>query len=430
MAAFWSAFVLQRIAGTRHMTYRGPVEAGCGISSFYLRTPDMQISKCVFPVYSPVSLYPTDTSDQLADASDEWVQCPDERGYPMKHTIRKAVAALTAVAALALGGCGTNGASSSTGSGEDRQEISFVYSPYADYAPFFLAQDKGYFEKAGVTVKLIPKGGTSGETYQQVSTGNVTAGGASWGAGLFNATEAGATMSVIASVSKVPASGKNPAPFLFRKGSGVETIKDLKGKKVGIPGLGGFGLYSVYLALKSGGLSLKDVELTNISTSDTPAAFANGSVDAAWTIEPMASKLESEGIAEDKLSVDYQAGTELGTLVFNTDFTNQHRDQVVKFTAAYLHAAKELKNGGWDDSANQEIIAKYTSLPVDTLKSIGLTNQDPTGEIDFDNVRLQEDFFRSQGTLDYTGKADLEGIYKKDVLKSAQEEETKIWPGE
>ena len=348
----------------------------------------------------------------------------------MKFGFRRIAAALTAVVTLALAGCGgAAGTSGSSDKADGQQEISFVYSPYADYAPFFLAQDKGYFEKAGVKVKMIPKGGTSGETYQQVSTGNVTAGGASWGAGLFNATNAGATMSVIASVSKIPTSGKNPAPFLFRKGSGVKSIADLKGKKVGIPGPGGFGLYSVYLALKSGGLSLKDVQLVNISTSDTPAAFANGSVDAAWTIEPMASKLESEGIAEDLLSVDYQAGTELGTLVFNTDFTNKHQDQVVKFTAAYLHAAKELKDGGWQDADNQKIISKYTTLPVETLKSIGLTNQDPTGEIDFDNVRLQEDFFREQGTLDYQGKANLESIDRKDVLKSAQEEEARIWPG-
>ena len=81
-------------------------------------------------------------------------------------------------------------------------------------APFFLAEDKGYFEEAGVDVELLAKGGTSGETYQLVSTNNVTAGGATWGAGLFNATEAGASLSVIASVSRVPESGPNPAPFV------------------------------------------------------------------------------------------------------------------------------------------------------------------------------------------------------------------------
>ncbi len=66
------------------------------------------------------------------------------------------------------------------------------------------AEENGYFEDAGLDVELVAKGGSSGETYQQVSTGNITAGGATWGAGLFNATKAGASLSVIASVSRIP----------------------------------------------------------------------------------------------------------------------------------------------------------------------------------------------------------------------------------
>ncbi len=328
---------------------------------------------------------------------------------------------------LVLAGCAAQtspspSASGSTGAtSEPAPAISFLYSPYADYAPFFLAEDKGYFDAAGVDVELIPKGGTSGETYQLVSTGNVVAGGATWGAGLFNATKAGASLSVIASVSRVPESGKDPSPFVASTLSGVTQVSELKGKKVGIPGDGGFGVYSVSLALATAGLTLEDVELVNVGPPETGPALANGSIDAAWTIEPISSALFGENLAVEITDVSHHAGTELGALVFNSEYVQQHPDAVVAFTSAYLKAAAELKAGGWTDAASKEIISKYTELPVETLDSIGLTEQDPTGQIDWADVAKQEEFFRQRGSLEYEGSADIQSIFQADLLKQAQE---------
>ena len=93
---------------------------------------------------------------------------------------RSSVTISLVAAAGILAGCA--GGSDPSGGGDDAApQISFLYSPYADYAPVFLAEDKGYFEEAGVDVELLAKGGTSGETYQLVSTNNVTAGRARWG---------------------------------------------------------------------------------------------------------------------------------------------------------------------------------------------------------------------------------------------------------
>jgi len=339
---------------------------------------------------------------------------------------RSSVTISLVAAAGILAGCAAEGAPAGSGEESAAPEISFLYSPYADYAPFFLAEDKGYFEDAGVDVELLAKGGTSGETYQLVSTNNVTAGGATWGAGLFNATEAGASLSVIASVSRVPESGPNPAPFVVAADSGITSVEQVAGKRVGIPGDGGFGVYSVAKALEAGGLDLDDVELVNVGPPETGPALVGGSIDAAWSIEPISSSLESEGIAQEILPIDYHAGTELGALVFSTEYVDAHPDAVVAFTAAYLRAAAELQDGGWDDPANQEIIAKYTELPVETLTSLALTEQDPTGEIDWADVHAQEQFFRDRGTLEYEGEADVEGIFRSDLLEQAQEKAAEL----
>lgn len=336
---------------------------------------------------------------------------------------RRVLAGAAALVAgtLFLSACSSSTAASdpTTEKAEDAPKITFLYSPYADYAPFFLAEEKGYFEEAGVDVELVAKGGSSGETYQQVSTGNITAGGATWGAGLFNATKAGASISVVASVSRIPDSGPNPSPLLVSAKSGITDAADLEGKKIGIPGDGGFGIYSVALALESVGLTTGDVELVNLSPGDIPAALANGSVDASWSIEPISSAVVSQDLGTEILPIDYHAGVELGAMVFNTDYVEKHPAAVTAFTAAYLKAVKELEDGGWNDPDTQEIIAEYTELPVETLTSIALTTQDPSGEIDWKDVARQEQFFRDRGALEFDGDSGIQDIYRDDILADA-----------
>ena len=328
-------------------------------------------------------------------------------------------ASLLLASTLLVSACTSTGAGEATDTAEDAPPITFLYSPYADYAPFFLAEEKGYFEDAGVDVELVAKGGSSGETYQQVSTGNITAGGATWGAGLFNATKSGASISVIASVSRIPESGPNPSPLLASDASGITDAADLKGKKIGIPGDGGFGIYSVALALESVGLSVEDVELVNLSPGDIPAALANGSVEASWSIEPISSAVIAQGIGHELLDIDYQAGVELGAMVFNTEYVDKHPAAVTAFTAAYLKAVKELEDGGWQDPATQKIIAEYTDLPVETLTSIALTTQDPSGAIDWKDVARQEQFFRDRDALEFDGDSGIQDIYRDDILSDA-----------
>ncbi|MCW2287923.1 ABC transporter substrate-binding protein [Leucobacter luti] len=326
--------------------------------------------------------------------------------------------ALLASAAL-LTGCASAASTEGTGDPADAPKITFLYSPYADYAPFFIAEEKGYFEDAGIDVELISKSGSSGETYQQVSTGSIVAGGATWGAGLFNATKAGASISVIASVSRIPDEGKNPAPLMVSEQSGITDPKQLKGAKIGIPGDGGFGIYSVYRALDSVGLTLDDVELVNLTPGDIPPALANGSVDASWTIEPISSAIADKKIGHEILDVGYHSGVELGALAFNSEYVDKYPEAVTAFTAAYLRAVQELEAGGWDDPADQAIIAEYTDLPVETLQSIGLTVQDPEGAIDWEDVARQEQFFRDRNTLEFEGDSGIQDIFRADILKQA-----------
>ena len=64
---------------------------------------------------------------------------------------------------------------------------------------------------------------------------------------------------------------------------GIKSVKDLKGKKIGVE-IGFVGHLLLLNALEKSGLSEKDVTLVNVPTNETPQVLASGDVDAivAW----------------------------------------------------------------------------------------------------------------------------------------------------
>lgn len=306
-------------------------------------------------------------------------------------------------------------------------KLTFLYSPFTDYAPFFVAKDKGYFSDLGLDVTLTPKSG-SAETSQLLALGQAESGGDTWGSAFFNSVAQGATIAVTGQLARVPDDPalKSPVPLIvsqarFDAGE-LTSVKDLAPgadgtkKKVGIPGPGGFGEYSVALALEQNGLSLADVESVYMGPPDMIAALGTGAIDAAWTIEPFPTLFEKD---VESISDDHARGVELGFVAFNRAWLEANRDAAILFTAAWLKASRELDAGGFSDPAIKDIIASYTDLPIETLDAIGKTIRSEDGSWEEASVRAQEAWFRDAGELTYEGDADLAAVERLDILQAA-----------
>jgi NitT/TauT family transport system substrate-binding protein len=306
---------------------------------------------------------------------------------------------------------------------DEPTSMEFLYSPFTDYAPFFVAEDKGYFDDFGVDVTLADKSGTA-ETIQLLASGQSQAGGSTWGSSFFNSIDIGATVAVVAQLAQIDddPEAKSPVPVIVSKerydAGEITSIADLAGKSVGIPGPGGFGEYSIYLAITEGGLTMDDVELVNVPPPVAAEALTNGSVDAAWTIEPFATGWANDGLTAS-ISDHHADGVELGFLAFNNDWLEANPEAAIRFTAAYLKASRELDAGGWDDPEIQEIVSKYTNLPVDFLDQIALTVRSEDLSLNEASIRDQEEYFRSAGQIEYEGEADLDSVYRDDILAAA-----------
>ena len=172
--------------------------------------------------------------------------------------------------------------------------------------------------------------------------------------------------------------------LIAREGSGIETLADLKGKKVGVP-LGSTAHYSLMGALHHEGLSETDVNIVGMKPDDIAAAWGQGTIDAAWVWQPVQSEILKTGtliIGADQ-TAEWGYPTYDGWVV-NKAYAEANSDKIVAFLkaldkvngmyladpAAWTADSPEVKAlaaaTGADPAQVPEIISGFTYLPMAT----------------------------------------------------------------
>ena len=187
---------------------------------------------------------------------------------------RAAAVAFACSAALALTACGGGGGSAngSESGGSGDVTVGLTYIPTIQFAPAYVAEDDGLFEEQGLNATLRHHGADEG---------------------LFTALAAGEEDVVVATGDEVlQARGQGmdlvsigaffhhyPVVIIAPDESGIKTIPDLKGKKVGVPGEYGSSWFGLLFALQSQGMTTDDVDVVSIGFT-AQSALAQGEVDA------------------------------------------------------------------------------------------------------------------------------------------------------
>ncbi len=109
--------------------------------------------------------------------------------------------------------------------------------------------------------------------------------------------------------------GDNEA-LVARDGSGVDTVDQLRGKRIGTP-FASTAHYSVLAALSQSGLSANDVQLVDLQPQAILAAWERGDIDAAYTWLPTLDQLRETGtdlITSRQLAQDGKPTLDLGVV--------------------------------------------------------------------------------------------------------------------
>lgn len=127
--------------------------------------------------------------------------------------------------------------------------------------------------------------------------------------------------------------------------SGVRTVQDLKGKKVGVS-IGSTSHNHMLRALAQAGLKQEDVTLVNLTPANMPPAYAAGQIEAALTWEPNVGLIEKAGARP--IATTQSLGMITGGIwVARQAFTRENPETVQRFLRTWreAQAAYAAKSG-------------------------------------------------------------------------------------
>ncbi|MFL9923920.1 taurine ABC transporter substrate-binding protein [Herbaspirillum lusitanum] len=120
--------------------------------------------------------------------------------------------------------------------------------------------------------------------------------------------------------------------LVARNGSGVTSMAQLKGKRLGVPFVSTSHFHAL-LAMKKAGLSPSDVKVLNMRPPEIAAAWERGDIDAAYIWNPVLAKIQASGkvvTTSGKIAADTGISTFDGFVV-NRDWAKDNEKFMLSF---------------------------------------------------------------------------------------------------
>jgi NitT/TauT family transport system substrate-binding protein len=214
--------------------------------------------------------------------------------------------------------------------------VGLGYIPSVQFAPFYLAEQQGSYEAAGLNVEFLHQ--TDQDLIPLVGQGTVDV-GIGDGTSVIPAVSQGIPVRYLATIY-----GKFPSIVFAKQSAGIRTPADLAGKKLGTPGRFGSGWVALQAMLQSAGLTPEDLEIVEYPDFGQGAAVAADQVDAATGFannEPV--QLELSGTPASVLRVDDIVALPGPGLIAGVGTLEEQQDAVQAFLTATLQAMEEIR---------------------------------------------------------------------------------------
>ncbi len=151
--------------------------------------------------------------------------------------------------------------------------------------------------------------------------------------------------------------------LIARKGSNINSVKDLKGKKVATP-FGSTAHYQLMAVLKLDGVDPKGVNVMNLRPPEIAAAWERGDIDATFIWDPVLSKIKGNGksIASSG-SIGKRGYPTFDGMIVNAKWAAENEAFMVALVKALNKADTEYRanKAKWTvDSPQVKAVAKVT----------------------------------------------------------------------
>ena len=310
--------------------------------------------------------------------------------------MRRLVATVAAAALLLLAG---------GGDAQPVRKVKLGVLKLTSSAVLFLGVDKGYFKEFGIEPELVYFQAAQ-PIAVALASGDIDVGATGLTAGLYNIVAGGVRIWIVADKGR-EWPDHNLSALVVRTDlheGGVRTVRDLKGRKIGVTQIGSTFHYNIGRYLEKEGMSLADVELVPLQA--LPAlndALAARRVDAVATAEPFVSRLESSGAGRVIVNTGDTFPWQIATIMYSDRFAKDRAAAVafmkgyVKASRHYFDAVLKSKSG----RAHDEIVAltaRFTGAAPELIRR-GFPYQDRDGRLMPGDVGRQTAWWHKHGLV-------------------------------
>jgi NitT/TauT family transport system substrate-binding protein len=282
-------------------------------------------------------------------------------------------------------------------------------------APFFLADERGYFREAGIEIGLeVLSGGAA--MIAPLSAGQLDVGAGVLSTGLYNAIGRGVPLRAVADRSR----DNGVAAIIVRRDlvdrGRVRGPADFKGLRLQMVAECISNEITLVRDLARYGLTLQDVDVTFMPFTDTPAALANGSIDVATPPEPFPARIEEagSGVIVHRMGADIQPYRQLSVIFYSPAFAAD-RDGGTRFMIAYLRGVRDYHDAFFGGRAGRAdvirlLVEKTTIKQPEVYDQMVMPSLDPNGAINLQSMVEDQDYYLTKGCqqqpIDVAGAVD------------------------
>lgn len=303
-------------------------------------------------------------------------------------------------------------ANSNTKQTEETEEINIVIGDQAKYFTFKVAQEQGLFEKEfaddniTVSVENFVDGTSELEAFSAGALDFAIIGDQPAVSAISN----GSPLTIVGAYC----SCSEGYALCAAEGSGIESVADLKGKKVAASS--GTALHQLLLLmLESEGMTIDDIEYYSMNSTEYLPAVASGEIDAVVVTEPeRTNALNEYNMYQVCDASEYK--TIINVILAGNEFLEEHPDVAVRMMKVFEEANTWVKENREEAI---DIVAESGEVPRETLESIYDTTEFSTvfSDEQVDSLMKTVDFLYNQEVL--LTKPELEDLFDDTYLKEA-----------
>lgn len=314
------------------------------------------------------------------------------------------------IVGLLLAGCGNGDSNTADGetdqnaeaaAGGDPNEPEMSEAVYASYrqgtvTPAFAATEIGASEEFGLDIEPTWIENTSAGLALVLGGDAQFSYASYWG--VVDAISQGVELAIVAENFRAP---EGFITLEALPDSGIETLEDLQGKTVGIPGMNTLQHNRIQYLFLEAGLDPNSVEFVEFPFGEVASGLANETIDAGSVAGPPQYDLKDE--YDSVTVVDFNAGrfedASEGGIIATQEFVDQNPNTVAAFQCVWNAGGEEIDS---NDDMYVDLLIDEIGFPEELAEADAANRAYYPTEVDLEKIQDYPDIMVEIGTLDET----------------------------